>query len=119
MLVDGLIRMEDLGDDWWNVSIEHGEVRGERSGRRYRIGDPLAVQILSVNLPARQLNLAPLGQRPAGAAKPAPGAPGKPPGGKGPKVKGAQAVPPPQAHRKRKGRPGRRERLGARKHRKH
>ena len=57
--VDGLIRMEDLGDDWWEVSAKTGEIRGERSGRRFRVGDALTVRIASVNLPARQLNLTP------------------------------------------------------------
>jgi ribonuclease R len=55
--IEGLIRMADLGDDWWEVAATKGEIRGERSGRRFRIGDPLEVQIASVNLPARQLNL--------------------------------------------------------------
>jgi len=57
--IEGLIRMQDLGDDWWEVSPRTGEVRGERSGRRFRIGDVVAVRIASVNLPARQLNLVP------------------------------------------------------------
>ncbi len=55
--VEGLVRMEDLGDDWWEVSARTGEIRGERSGRRFRIGDLLGVKIASVNVPARQLNL--------------------------------------------------------------
>ncbi len=57
--IEGLIRMPDLGDDWWEVSAKTGEIRGERSGRRFRIGDALTVKIASVNLPARQLNLTP------------------------------------------------------------
>ena len=57
--IDGLIRMNDLGDDWWEVSAERGEIRGERSGRRFRIGDPLTVRVASVSVAARQLNLVP------------------------------------------------------------
>jgi ribonuclease R len=56
--IEGLIRMDDLGDDWWEVSPQHGEVRGQRTGRKFRIGDALTVRIASVNTSGRQLNLA-------------------------------------------------------------
>ena len=56
-LVDGLIRLEDLGDDWWEVSAQMGHVRGQRSGRAYRIGDMLTVRIAGVDVARRQLNL--------------------------------------------------------------
>jgi len=59
--VEGLIRMADLGDDWWEVHPRAGEIRGERSGRRFRLGRGLKVKVASVNLPARQLNLIPEG----------------------------------------------------------
>jgi len=58
-VIEGLIRMADLGDDWWEVSTQAGEIRGERSGRRFRIGDPLKVRIASVDPARRQLNLLP------------------------------------------------------------
>jgi len=57
--IDGLIRMNDLGDDWWEVHAKAGEVRGERTGRRFRIGDALAVRIAAVDPARRQLDLAP------------------------------------------------------------
>ncbi len=58
-LVDGLVRMEDLGDDWWNADTKRGEVRGENSGRRFRIGDVLPVRIAFVDVARRQMNLVP------------------------------------------------------------
>jgi len=57
--IEGLIRLEDLGDDWWEVSARTGKVRGERSGRVFRIGDMLKVRIIAVDVAARQLNLVP------------------------------------------------------------
>ena len=57
--IDGLIRLEDLGDDWWEVSPKTGKVHGERSGRVFRIGDALKVKIIAVDVAARQLNLVP------------------------------------------------------------
>ena len=58
-LIEGLVRMPDLGDDWWEVDAKKGEVRGENSGRRFRIGDILAVRIAGVDRARRQLNLVP------------------------------------------------------------
>ncbi len=57
--IEGLIRLEDLGDDWWEVSAKTGKVYGERSGRVFRIGDPLRVRIVAVDVASRQLNLVP------------------------------------------------------------
>jgi len=57
--VEGLIRMQDLGDDWWEVNARNGEIRGERTGKRYRIGDAAKVRIVSVDVARRQLNLLP------------------------------------------------------------
>jgi ribonuclease R len=58
-LIEGLIRMDDLGDDWWEVNTKLGQVTGQRSGRRYRIGDMMPVRIADVNVARRQLNLVP------------------------------------------------------------
>jgi ribonuclease R len=69
LLIEGLIRLEDLGDDWWEVNARMGQVRGERNGRTIRIGDLLAVKIAGVDLARRQLNLVPCAeQRKAQAA---------------------------------------------------
>jgi ribonuclease R len=57
--IEGLIRLEDLGDDWWEVSARTGKVFGERSGRVFRIGDTMRVRIVAVDVAARQLNLVP------------------------------------------------------------
>ena len=72
-LVEGLLRLEDLGDDWWEVSVRYGMVRGERSGRRLRIGNLIAVTIAGVDVARRRLNLVPARQdakRPGPAGKP-------------------------------------------------
>ncbi|MCE5278915.1 MAG: ribonuclease R [Planctomycetaceae bacterium] len=58
---EGLIRMDNLGDDWWDVSLQFGTIRGQRSGRQYRIGDAITVKIANVDPARRQLDLAPAG----------------------------------------------------------
>ena len=64
-LIEGLVRMPDLGDDWWEVDAKKGEVRGEHSGRRFRMGDVLTVRIAGVDKARRQLNLVPERDAPA------------------------------------------------------
>lgn len=56
-LVDGLLRLEDLGDDWWEADVKRGRVVGERSNTEYRLGSELNVRIVSVDLATRQLDL--------------------------------------------------------------
>ncbi|HUS46582.1 MAG TPA: ribonuclease R [Phycisphaerae bacterium] len=57
--IDGLVRFADLGDDWWDVDARIGQIRGERTGRTYRIGDIMRVRIAEANVARRQLNLVP------------------------------------------------------------
>jgi ribonuclease R len=56
-LVDGLIRYEDLLDDWWDVDERGGVIRGQRTGRRLRIGDTATVRIVRVDPARRELIL--------------------------------------------------------------
>jgi ribonuclease R len=95
-LVDGVIRYEDLMDDWWDVDTRSGMIRGERTGKRIGIGDVVKVIIVTVDLARRELSLAisELLGRPGGGAptmldKGKPGRPNKEkkPTGKGGKFK--------------------------------
>ena len=58
-LVEGLVKLEDLGDDWWDLAPGKGAIHGERTGKRYRLGDHLDVKVTSVDVARRQLNLMP------------------------------------------------------------
>ncbi|HET6252394.1 MAG TPA: ribonuclease R [Tepidisphaeraceae bacterium] len=57
-LVDGLIRYENLLDDWWDVDARYGIVRGQRSGTKIGIGDVVKVYIVRVDVARRELDLA-------------------------------------------------------------
>ncbi len=57
-LIDGLLRMEDLGDDWWEANVAMGTVVGERSRRRFTLGSIVRVAIAEVDVSARQMRLA-------------------------------------------------------------
>jgi len=56
-LIEGLIPLEALGDDAWEVNQDGGFIRGRRKGRRIKIGDPLKVAVVSVDAISRRLNL--------------------------------------------------------------
>jgi ribonuclease R len=58
--IEGLIRMDDLGPDQWQYDTRAQCIIGERSGRSIRLGQAAKVHIVSVNVPARQLNVSPV-----------------------------------------------------------
>ncbi|MCI0340017.1 MAG: VacB/RNase II family 3'-5' exoribonuclease, partial [Planctomycetales bacterium] len=60
--VEGLVRIEDLGDDRWKFSSNGFALFGERSRRKFQIGDPVRVRIESVDLTRRHLDLAVVGR---------------------------------------------------------
>jgi ribonuclease R len=58
--IEGLIQMDELGPDEWQYNQRAGCIVGRRTGRSIRLGQGLKVRIVSVNVPARQLNVAPV-----------------------------------------------------------
>jgi ribonuclease R len=58
--IEGLIRMTALGPDRWNYNDKIQCIVGERSGRSIRLGQAIKVRIVSVNVPARQLDVSPV-----------------------------------------------------------
>ncbi|MGN6369863.1 MAG: ribonuclease R family protein [Phycisphaerae bacterium] len=56
-LVEGMIRVADLPDDFWQFDDRTGVLRGQRTGRRISLGDRARVQIVNVNISSRQLDL--------------------------------------------------------------
>ena len=58
--IEGLIQMNDLGPDEWEYNQKAACIEGRRTGRGVRLGQALKVRIVSVDVPARQLNVAPV-----------------------------------------------------------
>ena len=56
-LIDGLIRYENLLDDWWDVDDKVGAARGQRSGLKIAIGDACVAQVVRVDPARRELDL--------------------------------------------------------------
>jgi ribonuclease R len=57
--IEGLIAHTDLGPDEWKFDARNQSVVGAMSGKSIHLGQPLKARIVSVNIPSRQLNLAP------------------------------------------------------------
>ena len=52
--------MSELGPDEWKYNQKAGCIVGQRTGHSIRLGQALRVRIVSVNVPARQLNVSPV-----------------------------------------------------------
>ncbi|MFC1763544.1 ribonuclease R [Planctomycetota bacterium] len=98
--IEGLIRMPDLGDDYWDYQSQSHCIVGQRTGATIILGQSLKVRIATVNVAGRFLNLVP-----AESLLPAAGKKKKRSTKKTTKRQSTQ-----KSHKKRKGRCGRKRR---------
>lgn len=54
--VEGLVHVSSLGDDYYAFVEERFSLVGEHTGKRFRLGDRLRVQVASVNLEDRKID---------------------------------------------------------------
>ncbi len=54
--VDGLVKVEDLGEDFWQYDEERIELCGKYSGFRYQLGTELEVQVANINVEQGQID---------------------------------------------------------------
>ena len=55
---EGMIRLRDLGDDFYNYDQKGGRVFGERTGVEYKIGTPVKIKVKNANLEMRMIDYA-------------------------------------------------------------
>ncbi len=58
LLVEGLIRVRDLADDYYLFDEKHYSLRGRSRGKVYRLGDTVHVRVVSVNTNEREIDFA-------------------------------------------------------------
>jgi ribonuclease R len=58
--IEGLVRTEDLGPDDWKYDSKTYSIVGLNTGKVICLGMPMKVRIISVNVPTRQLSIAPV-----------------------------------------------------------
>ncbi len=60
LFVEGLIHISELGADYFVFSETTNELYGERTGKRYRLGDAVQIQVARVDLEARRIEFIPV-----------------------------------------------------------
>jgi len=55
LFVEGLVHVSELGSEYFNFNEALHELRGERTGQRYRLSDRLTVQVSRVDLEGRRI----------------------------------------------------------------
>ena len=61
MPVEGMIRLEDLTDDWYVHDPDRACLTGERQGRVWKLGQPVEVRLEEVDMGRLEIRLLPLG----------------------------------------------------------
>ena len=56
LLVQGLLHVRDLSDDYYIYDEKHYALKGRRTGKQYRLGDSLEVKVIRVNPEDRQID---------------------------------------------------------------
>lgn len=56
LLVEGLVHVRDLNDDFYEYDEKKYALIGKRTGKRYRLGDPVRVSVLRVNPEEREID---------------------------------------------------------------
>ncbi len=61
--VEGLIRIDDLNDDYYDHDREKYALIGRRTGKLYRLGDEISIMVDYVDLESREINFLPVQRR--------------------------------------------------------
>lgn len=57
LYVEGLVHITELGEDYFHYDASRHCLKGERTGKVYRLGDRIKVQVAQVNLDERKVDL--------------------------------------------------------------
>ena len=57
--VEGLVSIRDLKDDYFIFDDVHHQLKGQRGGKIYRLGDMIKIKVASVNLDDRKIDFIP------------------------------------------------------------
>ena len=61
LYIQGLVHVSALGQDYFEYDASRMQLRGERTGERYRLGTHLQVQVARVDLGLRRIDFVPVG----------------------------------------------------------
>ena len=69
LFVEGLIHVSELGQEFFQYIANSHELRGERTGKRFKLYDRVLIQLMRVDIPSRKIQFALLNQRDRRAVK--------------------------------------------------
>ena len=69
LFIEGLIHVSELGQEFFQYIANSHELRGERTGKRFKLYDRVLIQLMRVDVPSRKIQFALLHQRDRRAAK--------------------------------------------------
>ena len=69
LLVEGMIHVRNIGDDYYEHDEKHYSLVGRRTGRTFRLGDSIAVKVIKVNVENREIDFACIEPEPPSQAK--------------------------------------------------
>jgi len=53
---EGMIRMVDMKDDFYHLDEENYQVKGQKYGKAYKLGDEVYIQVKSINVQKKQID---------------------------------------------------------------
>ncbi len=56
IFVEGMVSVRDLKDDYYVYDDIHHQLKGERGGKKFRLGDVIEVKVASVSLDDRKID---------------------------------------------------------------
>jgi ribonuclease R len=71
VFVEGLVHVTELGQDYFHFDAARHQMMGERTGKRYRLGDKVRIRVVSVDIETSRIDFA-LVQDEIPGVKPAP-----------------------------------------------
>ncbi|MDE1919384.1 MAG: ribonuclease R [Patescibacteria group bacterium] len=57
---DGMIRIKDVGDDYFEYDEKHYQIVGRRTKKAYRLGDPIRVKLIAARIAEKELDFIPV-----------------------------------------------------------
>lgn len=54
--VEGMVRMSDMQDDFYFLDEENYQVRGQRYGKEFKLGDPVRIKVKDISVQKKQLD---------------------------------------------------------------
>lgn len=55
---EGMIKLRDLGDDFWNLDEKNYTIKGQSSGKKFTLGDTVKFKVVSADMERRVLDYA-------------------------------------------------------------